>query len=115
MFRSLKWKLQRLFRGYSEADTWQPCSFTVEKLQPVIKAYATYEAEKGHSLPNEFAQDPSSWLVIIKDIEYAFDWLYADEFGEPFHSDNTDAIKAHYDRVDRGCENFGKYFRHMWN
>jgi hypothetical protein len=115
MFTQLKWKLQRLFRGYSDSDLWDVGSFTVEKLQPIIKEYVTYESEHGHSLPTEFESDPAAWLMIMKKIEYAFDSLWNENQGKPYKSDTPESAKIHYDNVDEGCALFGKYFRYMWN
>ena len=106
---NLKHNWQRFTRGYSDYDIKNVNSFIIEKLQPVIKAYVTYEAEKGHSLPTEFASDPAAWLNILRDIEYAFDWMYKEEFGEGYKSDSEENTKTHYNRVKNGFKMFGQY------
>lgn len=115
LYHDIKWKLQRLFRGYSDCDTWNINRFTVEKLQPAIKTYVTYEAEHGHSLPQEFATDPAAWLNILRDIEYAFDWMHSEEFADGFPTSVEETRKAHYERVQRGCELFGRYLQSLWD
>lgn len=77
--REIKWKLQRLFRGYSDADVWGLNYFIIEKIRPALKAFVKYQEEQGHSLPMDFANNPAAWLVVLKKIEYAFDYVWKDQ------------------------------------
>ncbi len=108
-------KIKSIFQGYSEEDTKNVRGYTIKKLQPVIKKYVTFEAEQGRTLPLEFQTDPAAWLSILRDIEYAFDWQFAKEFGEEFHTSDLEALKVHNERVTRGFELFGKHLRDLWN
>lgn len=110
---SLKNKWQRIYRGYSDEDVKNVSSFLIEKLQPVLKAYVTYEAEKGRALPKEFTADPATWLQILREIEYAFDNQFAEEFEEGYRTDTEENKEAHYARVKEGFRLFGQWCREL--
>jgi hypothetical protein len=114
----IKMFYQRLTRGYSNSDIWSLNHFIVAKLRAPIHDFYRYEAEHGHSLPQEFQTDPAAWLVVLSKIDYAFDheWRSDNEDDYNFTENMTEEQKKeHYAKVDEGFQLFGKFLRDLWD
>lgn len=113
----VKWKLQRITRGYSDSDLWSLDHFLVEKIRTPLKAFVKMECESGMTLPSDFSTDPAAWLEVLQKMEYAFDsvWLEDHDFDNRKQRNmNSDQLVEHEKKVQEGFELFGKYFRSLW-
>lgn len=91
---------------------------TIKTLRPVINEYADWYAEHGITLPEEFAQDPTTWTNHLRTIQRAFN-LAGDELegkGEIFTAfkNNRDDLVATFNKEKQdGFELFGKYLSEL--
>lgn len=116
--RKIKWKLQRLFRGYADCDLWNLDSFIINKIYRPLKKFVKHQEEEGTSLPQEFATDPAAWLLVLKKIEFSFDheWREEHELGYDPYKNLTPEQKIEFDdNVQKGFELFGRHLRGLWD
>ena len=114
----LKWKVQRIIKGYSDYDIYNLNSFIFNKTYKPLKIFIKHYEEHGMSLPSEFASDPGTWLLILKKIEFAFDAHWADENDEENHFTKgmtSEQIEEHYKKVEEGFTLFGRHIRDLWD
>lgn len=87
---------------------------TIETLCPIIDDYVDWYAEHGITLPEEFAQDPTSWTNHLRTIQRAF-VLADDELNEvgEIHKylkvNRDDVVAKLLEEKQEGFELFGKY------
>lgn len=108
------WK--KILRPYDDNDIENFNDFILLKLYQPLKDFVSYQAEHGLGLPKEFERDPASWLNILRDVEYAFDELWSereksDNFMKAYNNLTEEGKIARQERINKGCELFGKYFR----
>jgi hypothetical protein len=91
--------------------------FIIKTVYDPLKEFVEHYETHGMSLPPEFASDPGAWLVILKEIEYAFDSVYEDKFEGGFDTSwMTPMQKVEHDtRVSKGLELFGKHLMYLWD
>lgn len=87
---------------------------TIKMLRPVLNEYVDWYAEHGITLPEEFAQDPTTWTNHLRTIQRAFN-LAGDELegeGEIFNAfknkQNKLVASLNKEKQD-GFKLFGKY------
>lgn len=98
--------------------------YVVQRVTPLIDSYADWYAQKGLTLPPEYAADPTTWTQILRDIQRAF--ILADteddEDGEihkarvkwqSFGQEDPEAIKDLYAEIQKGFELFGKHLFYL--
>ena len=116
--REIKWKWQTLTKGYCDCDLWGLDHFIVDKVRAPLKEFIRYQEEKGHSLPNEFGNDPAGWLVVLKKIEFSFDYMWKDDHDMDSWSKEGkthEEVMAESKKVQEGFELFGRYFVDLWD
>ena len=114
----IKFWFQRRWYGYSESDVSDLSSYILDKVYYPLKSFIKDYEEHGMHLPIEFASDPGSWLMILKKIEFAFDVVYSEEYGDKNGytlNMNEEQIKEHNLKVEEGLTLFGKYMRDLWD
>lgn len=89
---------------------------TIETLYPIIDVYADWYAEHGITLPEEFAQDPTTWTNILRKIQRAFDLsangnLPGGEIDKVRKVNRDDLVRIKEEEVQEGFELFGKYLQ----
>ena len=92
--------------------------FIIKTIYEPLKEFIEHYETHGMALPPEFASDPGAWLVILKEIEFSFDSIYQDKFGEePSEAwiTTSEAKEEHKKRVNKGLEYFGKYLMYLWD
>jgi hypothetical protein len=115
MINEIKWFFQRLIRGYADCDIWSLDVFIVEKIRKPLKAFIRHQEEEGMSLPAEFGDNPTAWLLTLSKIEYAFDQVWMRE------KNLSDEVMSHGEQVENekkiaeGFELFGRFFQHLWD
>lgn len=87
---------------------------TITTLCPIIDTYVDWYAEHGITLPEEFAQDPTSWTNILRKIQRAFvlaedDLNDVGEMQKYLKVNRDDIVAKLLDEQQEGFELFGKY------
>lgn len=115
--RKIKYFIQRWTRGWDDSELWSLdmtiAKFTIPRLQRFKEITISYPSECG-SL--------EGWYKIIDEIIYALQacaYQWGPEKGkitiEDVVYDFGESIEWDWDRVKRGLEYFGKYFRDLWD
>lgn len=96
--RKIRFLFQNLVRGWNDSQTWN--------LDAQIARFAIPRLKRFKKLNNGHPPDltPEGWDSILDDIVYALEASAQFEDDENFD----------WERVERGLELFGKYFRHLW-
>lgn len=118
VMRDLKWKYQRMIRGYSECDVWNLSHFIIEKIHDPFIKFIRYEEEHGNSLPMDFASDPAAWLVVLSKIEYSIEhaWREDNDYDYDIISTMTPTqLEEHSKKMAEGFALFGKYLMDLWD
>jgi hypothetical protein len=97
----LKFKYQKLTRGFDDSEIWNLDVTTANFLLPRLKRFK----EINFGYPGEF-NSMEEWNVILDDIIFAMEHTVKDTRGE--------LSKREVKRVTRGNMLFGKYFKHLW-
>lgn len=86
----------------------------IETLCPIIDDYVDWYCEEGITLPEEFAQDPTTWTNILRKIQRAF--ILAEdnlnsvgEIQQYLKVNRDDIVAKLLDEQQEGFELFGKY------
>lgn len=109
----VKCKIQRIVRGYSDADVWNLNDFIVEKIRKPLKAYIRHQETNGMSLPPEFENNPTEWLLTLSKMEYAFDQVYLENNGGVERI--PEEIMEHRKKIQEGFEKFGYFLQNLWD
>lgn len=118
LFRTVKFKFQKVFRGYSDADVSNLSSYIIGKIRAPLNKFVTYQAEHGMALPSEFATDPAKWLEILQKIEFSVNHYWKQENDSDYSATRNmgiDEIDEFNNKVDEGFLLLGKYMRYLWN
>ena len=95
--RWFRFAYQRWTRGWSDRDTWNLdhtiAQFALPRLRRFRRIHGGY--------PSDF-ESQEQWNAAIDDMIYAMEAIIRD-----LHS-------VDYQRMDRGCELLGTYFRNLW-
>ena len=98
--RSFKFWWQRRTRGWDDSDTWALDGIIAKFVLPRLRRFK----EINFGYPNIFTEE--SWDEAIDDMIYALEICERELVGVVDDAD--------FDRVERGLELFGKYFRALW-
>jgi hypothetical protein len=115
LWRPVKWRLQRLFTGYSDLDRWNAGDSIARYALPLVEWLRDLD---GHGVP--YIGEPSDeafaewdalewpdkerlWREVLDKVAYALKATAEDDF---------DADQA---RVEEGLLLFGRYLRAMWD
>lgn len=99
--RSIKHWYQRRTRGWDDSDTWS--------LSDVIAEFTLPRLIRFRELNNGYPCDvegPEEWNHMIDDMIYALGICSREDDGVIFDCD--------WDRLQRGLDYFGRYFRDLW-
>lgn len=112
----IKWFFQRITRGYDDRAMWDLGDYILNCAYKPFKAFVKRYEERGMSLPHEFVTDPAAWLLVLKKIEFSFDYYWNDkhDFSE-YIKKTPDEIRAENAKVNEGMELFGKYMMELWD
>jgi len=122
--REIKWFLQSIFRGYSDADLRSLDYFIIRKIRPAFKAYAKMAGKgtcpgfmcfvKGKQIPVE--EGCKKWNKTIKEIEESMDLMWSDfnNGDELYNFIEKHGQEKTSNKIDRGMRKFGKYFGNFW-
>ena len=91
---------QRIFRGWSDADTW---NLDITVAQFILPRLIRFK-ELNNGYPHEMTSE--EWDDILDDMIYAME-IYSD-YDLPME------LECDWERVERGSAYFGKYFRDLW-
>lgn len=123
-------------------DLWNGDRTLAYILIPFLKEYKIRKEDFGSYPHCEEISSPEEWSAILDEIIWAFENIINDNWQELFtieeavmDMDNNDpfdengfrpikwkthgkydweGLQAHNDRIQKGCELFGKYFRNFW-
>lgn len=118
----IKWKFQRLFRGYSDCDLWGLPEHFSKFLLKRLKAFRKMEK---HGVPGCLVQSEKNgdideaaekWNTIIDKMIYAFDYvLYNDTRFCRAENYDTKKEEEKYSKYEEGINLFAKYFHNLWD
>jgi hypothetical protein len=120
----IKWKWQRITKGYCDCDVWGVDNFIIEKAYRPLKEFIEYNREKGHSLPMEFIDNSAGWQAVLDKIAYSFDCKWREDHStiedmDAYYAELKAMTKEekdeHYKKVQEGFELFGKHFCDLWD
>ena len=101
---SLKYFLQRLFRGWGDDEAWDLRSHITKRfIKPLKHCRANLH---GHPFSMTFEE----WEIILDKIIYAFELEIEEEESFIGYKD-----KATYAKQQEGFELFGKHFKNLWD
>ncbi len=116
--KELKWKLQRLFRGYADEDLWNFCDFAIWKIRKPFKAFVRQQEVGGAGCPEEFwdknTKDCNGWIEALKKMESAMD-LMIEHNSEKYFNKTQEQILEEEKKIKEGMDLFGKHFRSLWD
>ncbi len=101
-YREIKWFFQRLFRGWSDNESWDLYYWICKRYLPVLKRLRFYHS----GYPTHLT--PKKWNEILDKIIYSFEMIGEDDFTKTC---NPKTQK----KIQEGCELFGKYFQNLWD
>jgi len=112
IFLSIKWAIQRMFRGYDDSDTWDVGNNVIEFSYPRLVAY--YEAHRlGYPSGVKNTQE---WERILDQIILAFQTYLIDADLYVFNKQiNDDAYKEAMENKNYGFKLFGKWIESLWD
>lgn len=120
--KQLKWKLQRLVRGYGDDDLWCLSCLMTEKLRKPFKAFVKYQKKHGVGCPPELFDKKNEknqchkWITILEKIELAFDLDYEEVIGsDKYFNKTTEQQIEDSKTIKEGFELFGKYYQAFWD
>lgn len=100
--RALRFTWQRLTRGWSDADTWNLDVTMARFIHPRLVRFK----ELNNGYPGDITWE--EWNEILDDMIYAMEICSDDDFTK-YMGDNEV-----WERVERGTEYLGEYFRALW-
>jgi hypothetical protein len=98
--KQIKWFLQRHFRGWSDDECWDLYFHIAKRYLPALKRFRKNHAGYPGYLTSK------QWNVILDKIIYAFEFIVKDNFAYN---------KKVNEKVQEGCELFGKHFQNLWD
>lgn len=102
--RKLRFFWQRRRRGWDDSETWSLDYKLSEYILPRLKRFR----EIGAGVSHPCSLEAEEWEQAVDDMIYAHEMNLVDAFtGESWDS-------IDWDRVQRGFELFGKYYRDLW-
>ena len=118
MIKEVKWKIQRLFRGYSDSDLWDLNSYIVERIRPAFKAFVKHAKKNGMGCPIEELFDKNKrnncqkWIEVLQKIEKSFDLMHEEEtkVSRTLKQQIKDGKS-----IQEGLELFGKHLQSLWD
>ena len=123
--KTIKWRTQRLFRGYSDCDLW---GLDEHLAKLIVKRLKAFRKIKRHGIPCDFAKGDSDedfekglikWEEIIDEMIWTFEYVIndycfgVDEVFEPKY--NKEKAEELGKRYEKGIKLFAKYFSNLWD
>jgi len=103
-YNTKQW-LQKVIRGYSDAECWNLDLYTARYLLPRLKHLRKHHVGYVHRINSITTNE--EWEAVLDDIIYAMDIIAAK------YDDKSET--ADWDRVDKGCKLLGEYFYDLWD
>jgi len=103
--RAIKHLWQKIYRGWSDEDTWD--------LQYTIAKFALPRLKRHKQLINGYPAGltEQEWYEILDKIIWSFEFLLSDENIEIYP---TRSIKELFEKEDEGFRLFGEYYCDLW-
>ena len=104
----IKWFFQRLFRGYSDNETWNIDITVCQYMLPRLKALLDRRSDPRTCIshPGEL-KSPMEWDKILNKILFSVEMTANDNKDEPTRQQTYLILE--------GFELMGKYFTHLWD
>ena len=122
----VEWKLQRLFRGYSDFDVWNCGCRIAEQSLPLLRAYRNlnHTGTPMKELPKD--ADPSDpwsheaftvdeWNEILDKVIFAFEYTANDGFPKGMEVFDKEIWEEAQKKYEEGMALFAKWSAGMWD
>jgi len=125
--QSIKYFLQRLFRGYGDDDLWSLDHWILKKIRKPFKAFVKNQREYGNSYPVNLitykkvdsiikTDTHDKWIQELEHIEEAIDLMWLDYTSDDkWFKMTTEEFRIAYDKINKGWKLFGEYFGDFWD
>jgi len=109
--RKIKLIFQKIFRGWSDEDTWSLYSTTARFLAPRLKKFKELNKKSEYGgYPPDITEE--EWDDILDKMILAFDQIVDDDELQLYESGEETA--ARYEKIHEGLDLFKKYYFDLW-
>ena len=109
IINKVKWKLQRVFRGYSDCDLWNLDIFLAEQILTPLKAWRKLPLH-GYDSSCKSRED---WMNHIDKMILSFELVSTDL--DVSHEFTTEDYKIRQRKIEEGLKLFAKHFQSLWD
>ena len=109
MLKAIKWKIQRVIRGYSDCDLW---NLDIHLSEQILKPLKAWRKMGLHGYPAECASQ-DEWLAIIDEMIDAFELIH-DDLDSSYTLDMPEYTRRQA-QIKHGLSLFAMHFQALWD